>query len=520
MRAEKERRRLEGLRERYAERAVRHEVDGAFEAFVRLLWEEIEPDALEWAPFMSTVCHYLHRHVLGDPEYRKLLILLPPGTSKSILVSVMMPAFEWLFDPAYRRLFFTGNDGLSTRDSRRTRRAIKSDTYQQLMQEWCRRNGTKPWVFAADQQEKRNFETTEMGFRQCMTLLTGVTGKRGAGIAVDDPIDIKTVLHGSPEAVDRRCEEANEIIKQAMATRVNDPRVARRLLCMQRLHVNDPAGYALRDGDWKVLCLPLHYDPEHPQVSPDDPRTEPGEILHPTRHTPAVVEEMKAGTGRLAEAQLELRPTPASGGMIKREWFRERYYCEPEDIARTAEEVWISSDAAKKGTALADYNAIQCWARKDGKRYILDRVYAKMSSIDYFQAMDAMIAKWAPFIRVAPGGCLVEDTANGTNYLDAREPAYLGVSLIRFHPSSDTPGPDKSKGARARFYERAAESGACILPAPEVASWISDYIESIVAFPLGANDDDMDASSQLHMRWTLEDQGQGSGGSWFDMLGR
>ena len=518
-RDERENRRQTRLRDRYIEKALHHEEDGAFEAFVRLIWQEIEPDVLEWAPFMSVVCRYLHRHILGDPEYRKLLILLPPGTSKSILVSVMMPAYEWLFDPTYRRLFFTGDDGLSTRDSRRTRRAIKSEVYQQLMAEWCRRHGTEPWDFAADQQEKRNFETTSMGFRQCMTLKTGVTGKRGAGIGVDDPIDIKSIMLGSPEAIDRRCEESNEIIKQAMATRINDPRVARLLLCMQRLHVNDPAGYALRSGGWKVLCLPLHYDPEHPQVSPDDPRTEPGEILHPTRHTPEVVAGLVEGTGRLAGAQLELRPTPASGGMIKRDWLAERYHCDPEDIAATADEVWITSDAAKKGTAGSDFNAIQCWARKDGKRYLLDRVYAQMNSLAYFQAMDDMIAKWCRFIVATQGGCLVEDTANGTNYLDAREPAYLGVAMVRFHPSSDTPGPDKSKAARARYYERAAESRAIILPAPEVAHWVGDYIESVVSFPLGANDDDMDASSQLMMRWTREDEGQGSGRSWFDMLG-
>ena len=491
------------------ELALRFEEDGSFEAFVRLLWHEVETDPLEWAPYMSVVCDYLQRHTLGDPEYRRLLIMLPPGTAKSLFVSVFQPSWQLLIDPTYRRLFFTGNDSLSTRDSRRTRRCIQSETYQQLVEARETQRGGKPWGFARDQNQKDNFETTAGGFRQCLTLRTGSTGQRGAGITVDDPIDIETVLRGAPETVERRCQEANEKIAQTYATRINDPRIAQTLLCMQRLHVHDPAGEAAKKDGWKILCLPLHYDPEHPHASPDDPRMDPGEVLHPTRHTPEVVAEMEEGTGRLASAQLELRPVPSEGGMIRREWLRETYTCEAEDIAATADEVWVSSDAAKKGTAGSDFNAIQVWARRDGRRYLLDRIYKRMNSIDYFRAMDGTIAKWAAFIRNTAGGVLVEDTANGTNYLDAREPAYLGCHLIRFHPSKDTPGTDKSKGARARFYERASQSGAIVLPSPEVAHWVGDYVENIVAFPLGAHDDDMDASSQLMMRWTLEDQSGG-----------
>ena len=507
--AERERREDERRRAHLFEKALRFETPGAFEAFVRLLWDEVETDPLEWAPYMTVVCDYLQQHTLGDPDYRHLLIMLPPGTAKSLFVSVFQPAWQLLIDPAYRRLFFTGNDDLSTRDSRRTRRCIQSETYQRLVEARETERGGKPWMFARDQNEKNNFETTHGGFRQCLTLRSGSTGKRGAGITVDDPIDIEMVLNGAPETVERRCREANEKIAQTYATRINDPRIAQTLLCMQRLHVHDPAGGALEEGGWRVLCLPLHYDHEHPHASPDDPRARAGEVLHPARHTPAVVAKMEAGTGRLASAQLELRPVPSEGGMIHREWLRETYTCEPEDIAATADEVWVSSDAAKKGTAGSDFNAIQVWAKRDGRRYLLDRIYKRMNSIDYFNAMDGMVAKWAEHIRRTSGGVLVEDTANGTNYLDAREPAYLVCHMVRFHPNKNTPGPDKSKGARARYYERAAESGAIVLPSPEVAHWVGDYVENIVSFPLGAHDDDMDASSQLMMRWTLEDQSGG-----------
>jgi hypothetical protein len=50
---------------------------------------------------------------------------------------------------------------------------------------------------------------------------------------------------------------------------------------MQRLHEDDLTGHLLEQGGWQHLCLPAEYEPAHPFVWPDDPRTEPGELLWP-----------------------------------------------------------------------------------------------------------------------------------------------------------------------------------------------------------------------------------------------
>lgn len=499
------------------ERACRWREPRAFAAFVRLAWRVVEPRQLEWAPYMDLVCHTLHRQMLGDPDYRKVLINLPPGFAKSLLTSVLAPSYEWIFDPGRRKLFFSGDDSLSKRDSRKARQVLQSDIYRRLLTEVCRRDGRVPWEFAGDQNEKVNYENTDRGFRQCLTLRSGVTGKRGDDFVIDDPIDVKDVLLGGPDAIARRCAEANQIIDQALQTRVNDLRDARQTLIMQRLHPDDPAGTAIRDGDWRVVCLPLHYDPNHPQVCPDDPRTRPGELLHPNRNPERLVARLRAKLGQAqAEAQLEQRPSAATGGRYKREWFRERYTCQPEDLARTADEIWITSDTGRKRAVDSDFSVIHCWCRTHNptpRRHMLDRRAERLDYPEYEAMMDGMIAKWAPFIRERGGGALIEDTANGTTYMQCRGSSYLGVPLIAFRPNRDTPGTDKSKGARSTYYERAAESGEIILPDPAIAPWVEDHLLWVVAFPQGAHDDDVDTASQLHMRWTL----YGGGGDWTDV---
>lgn len=492
------------------ELASRHQEDGAFEAFVRLLWDSVEPSPLEWAPYMSALCHEIHRQIRGEETHRKLLINIPPGHGKSLLVSVFAPAFEWLFKPSRRKIYFSASGPVARRDSRRTRQAIGAGVYQRLLDTVCKREHRTPWGLAFDQNQKTNFENDDMGFRQCLTLHSGVTGQRADDLVVDDPIDAKEVALGTPEQILKRCSEANTIIESVLTTRVNDYRNRRITMIMQRLHMDDPAGRAIQAGGWRVVCFPLHYDPDHDHVTDCDPRTTPGELLHPIRCPEDEMDALAASMTRAhAEAQLEQRPTRREGDRIKRDWLRQRYGVEPEALAETADEVWVSVDAAKKRKANSDFHAIHVWARKGSKRFMLDRVAGRMGYPDFELALDGVISRWRSWLS-AKGGVLVEDTANGTTYLQVRGSIFMGCSLIPFHPSADTPGSDKSKEARATYLERAAEAGAIWLPAPEVATFaVEDVVTWWCAFPRGTHDDDVDAASQLLMRWAVQDRPRG-----------
>lgn len=88
--------------------------------FVRQAWPIVEPGtALVWNWHLDVICDALQRQIEGDPEYRKLLVVVPPGFMKSLLVSVFAPAWEWLHNPCRRKLFLANDDEVCTRDSMR-----------------------------------------------------------------------------------------------------------------------------------------------------------------------------------------------------------------------------------------------------------------------------------------------------------------------------------------------------------------------------------------------------------------
>ena len=55
--------------------------------------------------------------------------------------------------------------------------------------------------------------------------------------------------------------------------------------------------------------------------------------------------------------------------------------------------------------------------------------------------------------------------------------------------------------ARAQAISALVEAGNIYLPHPEFAPWVNDFIEECVQFPNGANDDQVDAMTQVLLRW-------------------
>ena len=113
----------------------------------------------------------------------------------------------------------------------------------------------------------------------------------------------------------------------ALSTRLNDPKQGAFIVIQQRLSEEDLTGHILsKEADsWTHLCLPMKYEPERSFTTLTDwkdPRDEAGELLWPERFNAAQVAELEKRLGPWkAAGQLQQRPEPAGGGIIKREWW-------------------------------------------------------------------------------------------------------------------------------------------------------------------------------------------------------
>jgi hypothetical protein len=67
----------------------------SFAYFVKRAWRHIIPDALKWNWHMDAICEHMQALATGGITSHRLLINVPPGSSKSTLVGVMYPAWLW-----------------------------------------------------------------------------------------------------------------------------------------------------------------------------------------------------------------------------------------------------------------------------------------------------------------------------------------------------------------------------------------------------------------------------------------
>jgi len=290
--------------------------EGSLLEFVRAGWHALEPGVefkYGWA--IEAMADALERVTAG--ECRRLLINVPPGCTKSMLVNVFWPAWEWgpRNMPDYRYINASYGADLSIRDNMRCRDLIQS--------EWYQANWGDRFKMKGDQNAKILYENDKTGWRFAASVGKGITGRRGDRIIVDDPHSVENVES------DVVRERALRWFFETLSSRFNKLDESALVVIMQRVHDRDLSGAILaKDLGYEHLCLPMEYEPDHPHPSTHftDPRTEPGELLWPERFSPKSVEEQKetfrAWGGTYAEAgQLQQRPVPRGGGMFKRDDF-------------------------------------------------------------------------------------------------------------------------------------------------------------------------------------------------------
>jgi predicted phage terminase large subunit-like protein len=263
-----------------------------------------------------------HLQAVVDGEIRRLIINIPPRCTKSALCSVALTGWVWAQQrishtsgPGVSFLYASFREDLSRRDSVACRRVIESQWYQDR---WGDR-----FQLSDDQNTKSRFNNDKGGYRLITSIESkGATGDGANIICLDDCNSAKEV---ESELV---IASTLEWFDGTLGTRLNNQKLGAVIQIQQRLGENDLTGHILSKtkGEWTHLCLPMEYEPERSfftTIGWKDPRTEPGELLWPERFGPPEVTSLKTWMGDWrAAGQLQQRPEPRGGGVIKREWWQ------------------------------------------------------------------------------------------------------------------------------------------------------------------------------------------------------
>ena len=323
--------------------------------FVRHAWRVIEPGQ----PYVhgwhiDFICAHLEaitdEVVLDNGElYNRLLVNVPPGTMKSLLIGVFWPAWEWgpRKMPHMRYVCAAHSQDLAIRDGLRMRRLVTSDWYQAHWGDIVKLTG--------DQNQKTKFENTATGFRQA-TAAGSITGARGDRVIIDDPHSVDGANS------DQQRNSTLTWFLEAVPTRVNNPDRSAIVVVMQRLHEEDVSGVILSRGlGYDHIMLPMRYDPARAYATKlgyADPREEEGELLFPERFPIEVVERDEKAMGPYATAgQFQQQPEPRGGGIIKDHWWQ--LWDKPE--YPPIEFIVASLDTAYTTKAENDFSALTVW---------------------------------------------------------------------------------------------------------------------------------------------------------------
>lgn len=408
-----------------------------FATFVRMFWVIVDPSPLEWSWHMEAVCDALQEVELG--RCRRLVINVPPGFSKSLLTCVFFPAWQWLRNPTRRTLFLSHDKDVAIRDSRRMRILIESPEYRALL---TRFHGKEAWTLSDDQNAKSNFENSKKGFRYCGAIGGKITGKRGDGIIIDDPHDVKEAIEGSPERIAERMAETCNIFKQVLKSRLNDQRKGYVIIIMQRVHEGDLAGMAIAQK-YKTVILPMRFDPA--RADPRDPRKVAGELLDPVRFPLEIVEEMEADLGSQASGQLNQEPVSPSGSMFPVGiWLWQDRRAFPVVYQRRAA-AWDMAFGASEDSAFT--SGVE-GGLSNGKVYLLSEEYGRWESPEMIGGMKRMHQKGVV-------GQYVEDRASARAVTDILKREIPGLVLVQ---------PITDKVTRAQAWKPYVQAGNIILP--------------------------------------------------------
>ena len=488
----------------------RVEYEDSLYEFLRAAWRYMDP--APWHDGWPIEAIAEHLQAVVDGEIRRLIINLPPRLGKSSIVSVALPAWTWAqpdvsptSGPGVPFLHASYATSLSLRDSVKCRRLIESPWYQSMWGDRFKLN--------TDQNTKSRFGNDKGGERMITSIGAGVTGEGGMIVPIDDP-------NAANEAFSEATIQSTiDWWDGTMSTRLNDPKLGAYIIIQQRLAENDLTGHILEKnvGEWTHLMLPMKYEKDRSFVTSigwKDPRETEGELLWPERFGEPEVKSLERALGPYGAAgQLQQRPEPAGGGVIKREWWKlwDKDQYPPMDY------VVACLDTAYTLKTVNDYSALTVWGvytesdraqptrvfGADGRPTWVEREYAETAPkvmlmygwkrrLEFHDLIEA-VAKTGKQMKIDK--LIIENKAAGIS---------VAQELRRLYGSEDFAVQlydPKSQDKLSRLYSVQHLFAEGIIHAPDRV-WAEEVITQVGQFPKGKHDDLVDTVSMAlrHLR--------------------
>lgn len=455
----------------------------SFYEFVKEFWDVIISDPPVWNWHIEYLCGELQKVAENlfqrKPKLYDLVINIPPGTTKSTIISVMYPIWVWTRAPWVRSICASFAQSLSLDLSRKSRDIVQSQKFQLLFPEV---------QLTEDQNAKGYFINTQKGFRVATSTGSRFIGFHGHILIADDLID--------PQSAESLSDlpAVNEWNTGTLLQRKVDKELTVYINVAQRLAQNDPPEDFLKKCKDKKLpvkhiCLPAEKSDGVIPAELGD-RYSNG-LLDPIRLSKSALDQAQAILGNAAySGQFRQHPVPKGGLIFDVSKFR---YGQPPATFRKVVRYWDKAGTTDAGCYTVGFKlgVIDKKVGIDdrGKPIIMSEYW--ILDIQRFQleafSREERIKKTAKLDGV---GCtVVIEQEPGSSGKDMAR--YTIINLSGYRVKSERPTGDKE--LRAEIFATQVNAGNVWIW--EGKPWVSDLVEEYRYFPRGLFKDQVDAGS-------------------------
>jgi len=273
-----------------------------FWTFFEIAFTVLNPGKkLDYAPYLDLMIFLMTSCAEGRKS--RVIINLPPGFMKSMIVSIIYVAWRMGVDPTLKFVCISYGDDLANKHSASTRVLMLSPIYKAIFPGTVLRKKAENWL-----------ETTKRGYRYATAVCSDITGFRPNEIILDDPM----------EPLDAYSELAKEKLRtwisSSVMTRFEDNSRTLFVLVMHRIAPDDICDTLEKQGGYFKVALPFKAEERvwYRESKAGDTllRLEPGDFLHPGRATEADWAQLQRELPpHIVAALYQQRPTQGGSGM-------------------------------------------------------------------------------------------------------------------------------------------------------------------------------------------------------------
>ncbi len=439
----------------------------SFFCFMKEFWATVDAATPVWNWHIEYICNEMQelaeRVFRGEISQYDLLVNIAPGTTKSLIISVMFPAWVWTRMPEAQIIGVSYSDPLATDLSSKCRDIVMSEQYQDYFPE-------VKW--RADQNTKTFFKNTKGGWRYCAGVNGTVTGKHAHFILIDDPLNPNEAGSTADLAA------ANRWISETLSSRKVNKGVTVTVLVMQRLHEDDPAANFKKRKKVRYVCLPAEITKDvHP---PELKERYIDGLMDPVRLNWAALEEAKDQGEFYYASQFLQTPVPREGGQFKPDLVK---FGIPPKVFKKIVRYWDKAGTRGGGAFTV---GTRIGKDMDGRIWVLDVRRFQHDSAERERIIKSTAIDDGPDVDVIveqEGGSGGKDSARATVVMLAGiSKCYIDVVSLR-----------GNKEDRADFFSVQMNVGNVYVP--EGSPWFPAWKNEFTFFPNSKYKDQVDSAS-------------------------